>query len=167
MMMAAIAPLAAGDPLRYATLAAASALITGLICLAAGLMRIGFIANFISQPILTGYMAGVSLMVIGGQLGRLVGMKVEADEFFPQVWEVLTRWDEIQWVTLASGIVMIVVLFWLKRRWPRVPGPLIVMAVMILLSTLLDLAARASPWSAPSRPACRRSRFPPSAWKIS
>jgi high affinity sulfate transporter 1 len=142
MMMAAITPLAAGDPVRYAALAAASALITGLICVAAGLMRVGFIANFISQPILTGYMAGVSLMVIGGQLGRLVGMKVAADEFFPQVWEVLTRWAEIQWVTLVTGLVLIAVLFWMKRRWPRVPGPLIVMAVMILLSTLLDLAAR-------------------------
>jgi sulfate permease, SulP family len=132
-------PLAAGDPLRYAALAATTALIAGAICVAAGLARLGFIANYVSQPILTGYMAGVSLMVIGGQLGRLFGFKVEADSFFPQVVEVLRRLVETNWLTFAIGLVSIVLLFTAKRRWSRLPSALILVAVAILLSTIFDL----------------------------
>jgi high affinity sulfate transporter 1 len=142
LVMAAVAPLAAGDPLRYAALAATTALLAGLICLAAGLLRLGFIANYVSQPILTGYMAGVSLLVIGGQLGRLFGFKVQADNFFLQVLEVGSRLGETNWLTLLLGTLALIFLFWARRRYPRLPNPLLLMAVAILLSTLLALPSR-------------------------
>jgi high affinity sulfate transporter 1 len=142
LVVAAVAPLAAGDPLRYAALAATTALLAGLICVAAGIARLGFIANYVSQPILTGYMAGVSLLVIGGQLGRLFGFKVAADNFFLQVLEVLRRWQETNWLTLTLGIGSIALLFWLKRRWPRLPSPLLLMAAAILISSVFSLSAR-------------------------
>lgn len=142
MMMAAVSPLAGGDPPTYAALAAATALITGLICVGAGLLRFGFIANFISQPILTGYMAGVSFLVIGGQLGRLFGFTVQADTFFPQVLEVAQRLGETHWLTFIIGLLSIAALFYAKRRWPRMPNALILMAAAILVSTVLDLPGR-------------------------
>jgi high affinity sulfate transporter 1 len=142
MVVAAVAPLAAGDPLRYAALAASTALLAGLICVVAGLMRLGFIANYVSQPILTGYMAGVSLLVIGGQLGRLFGFKVQADNFFLQVLEVARRFGETNWLTLVIGIASIAWLFWMKRRWPRLPNPLLLMTAAIVVSSALGLAAR-------------------------
>jgi high affinity sulfate transporter 1 len=142
MVVAAVAPLAAGDPLRYAALAATTALLAGLICMVAGLMRLGFIANYVSQPILTGYMAGVALLVIGGQLERLFGFNVAADNFFMQVLEVLQRLDETHWLTLALGVASIVLLFWIKHRYPRLPGPLLLMVAAILISTVFSLSSR-------------------------
>jgi high affinity sulfate transporter 1 len=142
MMAAAIAPLAAGDAARYAALAAASAFLTGLICLAAGAARVGFLANFISQSILTGYMAGVALMVMGSQLGRILGFKVQADHFFGQVVEVARRLGEANWLTTGVGLASIAALFVVKRRWPRLPGPLLLMIVTLLCALLFDLPAR-------------------------
>jgi high affinity sulfate transporter 1 len=146
MVVAAVAPLAAAgpaaDPVRFAALAATTALLAGIICVVAGFLRLGFIANYVSQPILTGYMAGVALLVIGGQLGRLFGFKVAADNFFLQVLEVGRRWQETNWITLTLGVLSVVLLFWLKRRRPRFPNPLILMAATILLSTVFSLAAR-------------------------
>lgn len=142
LMMAAIAPLAAGDAARYVALAAATALIAGAICLAAGFLRFGFIANFISQPILTGYMAGIALTVIGGQLGRLFGIKVQADLFFGQVLEIVQRLGETQWLTLLVGAASIALLFYAKWRWPRWPGPLLLMAATIALVTVFALDER-------------------------
>ena len=139
MVVAAVAPLAAGDPVRYAALAGTTALIAGAICVVAGLLRFGFVANFISQPILTGYMAGIALVVIGGQLGRLFGLKVEADLFFRQVIEVFRRWQETNWLTLIVGILSSLLVV-VKRRWPRVPSPLLLMVVAIVISTIFDLA---------------------------
>ena len=139
LMVAAIAVPAAGDLGRYAALAATTALLTGLLCLAAGLLRFGFIANFISQPILTGYMAGIALTVIGGQLGRLLGIQVQADFFFGQVLEVAYRLGETQGLTFVIGAVSIALLFCVKRRWPRWPGPLVLMATSIVLVTLFNL----------------------------
>ncbi len=142
MVVAAVAPLAAGDPVRYAALAATTALLAGLICVVAGFLRFGFIANYVSQPILTGYMAGVAFLVIGGQLGRLFGFKVQADTFFPQVLEVARRWQETHWLTLIIGLLSVVLLFWLKHRRPRLPSALLLMVAAILISSVLGLAAR-------------------------
>lgn len=142
MMAAAVAPLAAGDAGRYAALAALSALLVGLFCAAAGLLRLGFIANYLSQPILTGYMAGVSLMVIAGQLGRLFGVKLASDMPVEQVAELLARLGETHWLTLGLGLLCIVALAAMRRRSRRIPGPLIVMLVLIALSLLFGLEAR-------------------------
>lgn len=142
MVVAAVAPLAAGDPVRYVALAGTTALLAGAICIVAGFLRLGFVANYVSQPILTGYMAGVAFLVIGGQLGRLFGYKVQADTFFPQVLEVVRRWQETHWLTLVIGIVSIALLFWLKRSRPRLPSPLLLMVAAIVLSTALGLPDR-------------------------
>ena len=76
MTATALAPLAAGDPGRYAALAAAVALLVGAICFVAGLVRIGFLADLLSRPVLVGYMTGVAVIMIGSQLGKVTGVSV-------------------------------------------------------------------------------------------
>ena len=72
-----VAPMAAGDPARYAALAAALALIVGALCLLAWLVRLGFVADLLSKPVLVGYMAGVGVLMIAGQLGKTTGVPVD------------------------------------------------------------------------------------------
>jgi sulfate permease, SulP family len=80
---AAIAPLAAGDPGRYATLAAALAVMVGLVCLAAWLARLGFLADALSRPVLVGYMTGIAVLMVASQLGTLTGVEVHGDSSVP------------------------------------------------------------------------------------
>ena len=82
LMTAAVStPIAAGDPARYASLAATLALLVGAICLLGRLARLGFLADLLSEPVLVGYMAGVAVIMIAGQLGKITGVPVEGDEF--------------------------------------------------------------------------------------
>ena len=70
MVVAAVGPLAAGDPVRYAALAATLARLVGVVCLVAGLLRLGFLGDLLSRPILVGFMAGVAVLMMVSQLGR-------------------------------------------------------------------------------------------------
>ena len=85
MTAIAIGPLAAGDPARYASLAATLALLAGAMAVAAGLARLGFLADLLSRPVLVGYLTGVALIMIAGQLGAATGVPVTGEEFLPQV----------------------------------------------------------------------------------
>ena len=81
-----VAPMAGGDFARYAALAAALAISIGVICLLAGHFKIGFVADFLSKPILTGYITGTALIVIASQLGKLFGITLVNDDFLPKFW---------------------------------------------------------------------------------
>ena len=131
MTATALAPLAAGDPGRYAALAAAVALLVGAICFVAGLVRIGFLADLLSRPVLVGYMTGVAVIMIGGQLGKVTGVSVEGDEFVDQVRSFIKGLGGAHWPTIALSVAVLVVLLTLARVVPRLPGPLIA----ILLAT--------------------------------
>ncbi len=135
-----VAPMAGGDAARYAALAAAMAIMIGFICLIAGHYKIGFVADFLSKPILTGYITGTALIVIASQLGKLFGISLESDDFFAKIFELITRLDETSLLTLAFGLVTILALVVLKRFVPRVPGPLIVLVAAIIFSTVFQLA---------------------------
>jgi sulfate permease, SulP family len=82
MTAIAITPLAAGDPVRYVDLATTLALLVGLMSVGAGLLRLGFVADLLSRPVLVGYMAGVALIMIAGQLRRVTGVPVKGRMFF-------------------------------------------------------------------------------------
>ena len=87
----AVAPLAGGDPVRYAALAAMTAFLVGVIAVLARVAKLGFITDFLSKPILVGYIFGATLIVIGSQLGKMFGIKLESDQFFRQVAELISR----------------------------------------------------------------------------
>ena len=124
MTATALAPLAAGDPGRYAALAAAAALLVGAICFVAGLVRIGFLADLLSRPVLVGYMTGVAVIMIASQLGKVTGIRVEGDEFVDQVRSFINGLDGVHWPTIALAAAVLVVLLVLARLVPRLPGPL-------------------------------------------
>lgn len=131
MTATALAPLAVGDPARYAALAAVLAVLVGGICLVGGLCRLGFLADLLSRPVLVGYMTGVAVIMVGGQLGRVSGVPVHGDEFIDQIRSFVADIDSWHLPTvLLSGAVLALLLV-LYRVAPAFPGPL----VAVLLAT--------------------------------
>lgn len=142
MTAAAVAPLAGGDPALYAALAAMTAILVGVLALLARAARLGFITDFLSKPILVGYIFGTALIVIGSQLGKMFGIKLESDKFFQQVVELFSRLDEAHLLTVAIGAVCMAALFIIRRVNRALPGPLFVVAGAILVSVVFDLQAK-------------------------
>jgi len=131
MTAVAIGPLAAGHPARYAALAAMLALLVGLLAVVAWLARLGFIADLLSRPVLVGYLAGVALIMIAGQLGRLTGVRVTGESFIAQVISFAGRLAQVNPGDVVIAAAVLVFLFTAQSRWPRLPGPL----AAVLLST--------------------------------
>lgn len=127
MTATALAPLAAGDAGRYAALAAMLALLVSAICLVGGVVRLGFLADLLSRPVLVGYMTGVAIIMIASQSGKVIGAPVTGDEFVPQVRSLVHVIGQAHWPTVVFSAAVLVVLFGLARLFPRSPGPLIAM----------------------------------------
>ncbi|HEX7994725.1 MAG TPA: sulfate permease [Streptosporangiaceae bacterium] len=131
MTAIAIGPLAAGNPARYAELAATLALVVGVMGVAAGLLRLGFVADLLSRPVLVGYMAGVALIMMAGQLGRVTGVTVTGREFFGQLTSFARNIGGAQPATLAVAAAVLAFLALIRWRWPGAPAALLA----ILLAT--------------------------------
>lgn len=131
MTAVAIAPLASARTDNYISLAALLAIFMGIVCLIGYVARLGFLADLLSKPILIGYMAGIALIMIGGQLGKIGKIKIESNTFVSQVGEFFSKLDSIHSPTLILAIAVLVFLFAFQRRFPNVPIPLIA----VLLST--------------------------------
>jgi SulP family sulfate permease len=139
MVVAAVAPLAGGDPIRFAALTAALAILVGLVCVIAGLLRLGFLGDLLSQPILVGYMAGVALIMVLSQLGRLTGIEVAAEGLIQGLVEIAGRLDEVHLATLAVGLGVVAFLLLVAWLRPGVPGPLIAVVGATVVVALLGL----------------------------
>jgi high affinity sulfate transporter 1 len=140
---AIIAPLAAGDPQRYASLAALLALMCAACALIAWLLKLGFIGDLLSRPVLVGYMAGVAVIMITSQLGKVTGLEVAGDTF---IAEIRSFWAGVQesgpaWPSVVMGLVVALLLIVLTPRFPRVPMPLIVVALAALVAAALGVEA--------------------------
>jgi high affinity sulfate transporter 1 len=142
MTATAVAPLAAGDPGRYAALAAALAVAVGALCLVAYAARLGFLADLLSRPILVGYLAGVALIMIAGQLGKLTGVPVDGGTFGEQVLSFLGGLGDIQGATLALGAAVLAFLFLIQWRFPSLPGPLLAVLLATVAVAVADLERR-------------------------
>jgi SulP family sulfate permease len=125
MTAIAIGPLAAGDPARYAGLAATLALLVGAMLVVAWLLRLGFVADLLSRPVLVGYLAGVAVIMIADQLRRVSGVPVTGQTFLAQVGSFARGLGQMQPTTVAVATAVLVFLFVLQSRWPRAPGPLL------------------------------------------
>jgi high affinity sulfate transporter 1 len=139
VLAAALGPLAGGDAEHYRALVIVMTLIVGLIYIVMAVARLGFIASFLSRPILVGYLNGIALLIIVGQLGKLLGISVAASEFFPQMLETVAKIHDAHLPTLSLGITVLIGLVALRRFAPRVPGALVAVVVGIGLSAGLDL----------------------------
>ncbi|MFE5543226.1 SulP family inorganic anion transporter [Streptomyces sp. NPDC056534] len=129
MTATVVAPLAAGDPGRYAVLAAALAVAVGLLCLVAWAARLGFVADLLSRPVLVGYLAGVALIMIVDQLPKVTGVSTTGSGFFPQLVSFAQNLPEAQPATTALAVTALVLLFALPFFLPAVPGPLVVVVL--------------------------------------
>jgi high affinity sulfate transporter 1 len=139
MTAAALAPLAAGDSGRYAMLAAVLAGLVGVVCFAAGLLRLGFIADLLSRPVLIGYMAGVALIMVAGQLGKLTGTAVTGDGFVAEVRSLVEALPNVHWPTLALSCAVLAALLVLARIVPRAPGPFIAVVLASAVVAVFSL----------------------------
>ena len=138
LVASAVGPLAGGDPTRTAALAAATALLGGgLMLLAAGL-RVGMVADFLSQPVLIGYMTGASLILVSTQLGKLFGIKLEQQNFFPLLLELAARLGQTHVLTLCLGLGFLGLLLAARHWIPKLPGALVVV-VALVISAIFDL----------------------------
>jgi SulP family sulfate permease len=132
MTAAVVAPLAAGDPARYAVLAAALAVVVGGLCLLAFVARLGFVADLLSKPILVGYLAGVAVTMIVGQLGKLTGIAVHGDGIPAELASFAAHLSDVKPFTLVFALAVLALLFLGQWRFPQLPTPLVV----VLLATV-------------------------------
>ena len=139
MTAAILGPLVFGDPGRHAAYAATLALLVGVICMLAGLLRLGFISSLLSGPVLVGYLTGIALVMIVGQLDRITGVPAAGDTVIEQARSLLTGIDHVHWPTLALSTAVLVLIFGLQRFCPRLPGPLIGVLGAALLVALFTL----------------------------
>lgn len=139
LVASAIGPLSGGDPARAAVLAAVTALLGGGLMLLAAWMRAGIVADFLSRPVLVGYLTGAALILISTQLGKLFGIRTAEHDFFPVVAEIARRAGETHLLTLALGAGLIALLGVLRRWAPRVPGALVVFILALILSVACGL----------------------------
>jgi high affinity sulfate transporter 1 len=139
LVAAAVAPLAAPGSAEYLSLSMTLAFVAGALCIAASFMKLGACADFLSRPILTGFMNGIALYIVFGQLGKLLGFKVHATGVVRPLVEVAGRLGETHLPTLAVGAGAFVVLLVAPRLLPRVPPALLALALGALATQTLSL----------------------------
>jgi high affinity sulfate transporter 1 len=142
MIAAAILPLAAGNAEYAVALAGMLALMVSVICIGAGLARLGFVADLISKPVRIGYLAGLALTIFVGQLPKLFGYSVDADGLMQELIAFLQNLEQTNPWTLAVGLLCLALILGLKRWAPHTPGVLVAVVVSIAITSFLDLAAK-------------------------
>lgn len=125
MTASVVAPLAVGDPAKYAALAAALALIVAAICLVGWIARLGFLADLLSRPVLVGYLAGVAVVMIVSQLTKLTGVPVEGDTLLAELGSFVRGINGMHLPTLALATAVLAFLLVGSRLFPKAPVPLI------------------------------------------
>jgi high affinity sulfate transporter 1 len=144
VILAVVLPLSGGDPMRAIALAAMMAVVSGVVCIVAGLARLGFITELLSKPIRYGYMNGIALTVLISQLPKLFGFSVESAGPLKNLWAIATSVLDgmTNWTTFTVGAATLAVILLLKGS-PRVPGILVAVIGATVVVGVLDLAARA------------------------
>ena len=124
---AAVVPLAAGDHHALRSLSVALAVLTGVVCIAAGLLRLGFVADFLGKPILVGYLNGVAISIFLGQIGKVFGFSMHSRGIVPRLIELAGKLPHTHRPTLIIGLASLAVILAGKHWWPRAPVPLLAM----------------------------------------
>jgi SulP family sulfate permease len=126
------------DPL---TAAATLSVLVGLMLIAARILRFGFLANFISEPVLTGFKAGVGFVIVADQVPKLLGIHIHKEGFFRDVISIFKHAPELSWATLAVALGTFAVIYFAKRFLPKSPAPLLAVAAGISASAIVGLEA--------------------------
>ena len=136
---ATVGDLVAGSGGEFVAMTAALAIATGIAALLAGLLRLGFLASFISEPVIKGFIIGLALTIVIGQVPKLIGVEKEAGDFFEQLWGVITELGDVSGLTLTVGLGSLAVVLGLRRFAPQIPGSLVAVALGIAAVELFGL----------------------------
>jgi sulfate permease, SulP family len=132
----------ASDPKTYQAYASAFVLVTGLVFLVAGVVRLGFITQFLSKPVMSGFVLGLALFVAVGQLNKLFGVPKPEGNTVEKFLGILKELPQANWATFAVGALSLALLFLLPRWNKKIPAGLVVLFGTIALSSALDLEGR-------------------------
>ncbi|MBR0900389.1 sulfate permease [Bradyrhizobium tropiciagri] len=143
VILGVVAPLSGGDPMRAVTLAAMMAIVSGAICIVAGVARLGFLTELLSKPIRYGYMNGIALTVLISQLPKLFGFSIDGDGPLRSLWAIVGAIldGKTHWVTLAIGLATLAAILLLARN-KRLPSILIAVVAATVVTGVLGLGAR-------------------------
>ena len=130
-----------GDPTLLVTAGATLAALVGVILILAGVLRLGFVANFISTPVLTGFKAGIGLVIVLDQVPKLLGIHIHKEGFLRDILSIAQQLPETSLVTLAVAAATLIVLIGMEWRWPHSPAPLVAVGGGIAAVWLLGLPA--------------------------
>jgi SulP family sulfate permease len=134
-----VAPVAAGDPKTFIVMAAVLAILVGGLLVISGLLRFGVLVDFMSNPVLTGFIIGLALTIVVGQLDKMLGYSVEDTGFFREVLFFIRELGMAHIPTLAVGMGSLLVLFSLHKFFPKIPAALAVLVLSIITVTLFNL----------------------------
>ena len=135
----AVVPLAPGDPGRLALLAAALGVMVGGLCLLGGVLRLGFVANFLSKPVIVGFMHGLALVIAVAQLPKVLGLKSQGATTLEQAVSLLHRLADTNLTALAIGAGTFAVILLCRRFVPMIPGAVVALAGSGLAVVLFHL----------------------------
>ena len=143
LILTVVLPLSEGKPQRAVALAGMLAIVSGTVCVTAGLARLGFITELLSKPIRYGYMNGIALTVVLSQIPKLLGFSVKASGPLRQAWGIVDKVlsGSTNMVALAIGAGTLALILFLKR-WPRSPGILIAVVAATIVVAVFGLATR-------------------------
>jgi len=130
-----------GDAGRLVTAVATLTALTGVLLIAASVLRLGFVANFISTPVLTGFKAGIGLVIVFDQISKLMGVHITKTGFFRDVLSLVQEIPHTSLLTFAVGGTALVALLAMEHIWPHSPAPLAAVSAGIVLSWLVGLDA--------------------------
>jgi high affinity sulfate transporter 1 len=116
------------------------ALLVGVLYIVFGLLRLGWVADFLANPVLKGFMQGLALVVLVGQMPKIFGVEGGSGNFFQELWAIIIQLPQANLVTTCIGLLSLALLFAFKRFAPKAPGALITVILAILLTTIFDLA---------------------------
>ncbi|WP_373541237.1 SulP family inorganic anion transporter [Chamaesiphon sp.] len=146
MTAAAIAPLLLADGSNYGVLTATLAMLVGAICLVGYVARVGFLANLLSKPILVGYMAGVAIVMIAGQLGKISGISIQGNtvltqvsQFVQQIFGASSEGNRLHLPTLILAGLTFGFLVAIGKFFPKAPAPLLAVLISTVAVAIFDL----------------------------
>ncbi len=122
LIAASVAPLAGGDAGLYMALSGVLALVTGVVCIIASFLRLGALADFLSKPILVGFLNGIAITIIVGQIGKLLGLQLETSGVLPVLLEIYARLGEVHLLTAGLAVGAFIILFLSSRFIPSLPS---------------------------------------------
>ncbi|MFC4060267.1 SulP family inorganic anion transporter [Planomonospora corallina] len=125
------------DPVRVAGMAAALAVLSGVILILCSLLRLGFMSEFLSRPVLLGYINGVAVLIMVGQLNKLLGVTVESRNFVPQVWETLRAIPQAHGWTVLLSVLLIGAVVLLRVAAPKIPAVIVVVVIAGVASAVI------------------------------